>query len=102
MYEQFQFLNWVKQTLDACVNTAEIRNGKLFRCVWREGTVWGTEGTEKQSCARFCHDSGGELEQIQFLLRHVSVQTTEKYLGYKQRFREAVNDRNRTCFQLRK
>jgi len=29
----------------------------------------------------FCHDSGGELEQIQFLLGHVSVQTTEKYLG---------------------
>jgi hypothetical protein len=26
------------------------------------------------------HDSGGELEQIQFLPGHVSVQTTEKYL----------------------
>ena len=36
---------------------------------------------------------GGELEQIQFLLGHVSVQTTEKYLGFKQRFRHAVNDR---------
>jgi integrase len=45
------------------------------------------------SCARFCHDSGGELEQIQFLLGHVSVQTTEKYLGCKQRLRQAVNDR---------
>jgi site-specific recombinase XerD len=33
------------------------------------------------------------LEQIQFLLGHVSVQTTERYLGCKQRFREAVNDR---------
>jgi hypothetical protein len=31
--------------------------------------------------------------QIQFLLRYVFVQTTEKYLGCKQRFREAVNDR---------
>ena len=39
-----------------------------------------------------CHSVGGELEQIQFLLGHVSVQTTEKYLGCKQRFREAVND----------
>jgi len=27
------------------------------------------------------HDSGGELEQIQFLLGHVSVQTTERYIG---------------------
>ena len=36
--------------------------------------------------------TGGELEQIQFLLGHVSVQTTEHYLGCKQRLREAVND----------
>jgi len=43
-------------------------------------------------CARLCHASGGELEQIQFLLGHVSVQTTER-LGCKQRIRSAVNDR---------
>jgi hypothetical protein len=36
---------------------------------------------------------GGELEQIQFLLGHVSVETTERYLGCKQRLRGAVNDR---------
>ena len=36
--------------------------------------------------------AGGELEQIQFLLGHVSVQTTEKYLGSKQKLRIAVND----------
>jgi len=33
------------------------------------------------------------LKQIQFLLGHVSVQTTEKYLGCKQRLHEAVNDK---------
>jgi hypothetical protein len=33
------------------------------------------------------------MEQIQFLLGHVSVQTTEKYLGCKQRLRGAANDR---------
>jgi site-specific recombinase XerD len=38
-----------------------------------------------RSCARLCHSAGGELEQIQFLLGHVSVQTTEKYLRCKQR-----------------
>jgi site-specific recombinase XerD len=46
----------------------------------------------RRSCARLCHSAGGELEQIQFLLGHNSVQTTERYLGCKQRFREAVND----------
>jgi hypothetical protein len=34
----------------------------------------------------------GELEQIQFLLGHASVQTTERYLGCKQKLRHAVND----------
>jgi len=46
----------------------------------------------RRTCARLCHVSGGELDQIQFLLGHVSVQTTERYLGCKQRIREAVND----------
>jgi site-specific recombinase XerD len=108
--------DWVKQTVDDWLTAAVIRQGKLFRCVCRQGAVWGTEITEKvvwhvvkeyarrlgvsklaphdlrRSCARLCHSAGGELEQIQFLLGHVSVQTTEKYLGCKQRLREAVND----------
>jgi hypothetical protein len=37
--------------------------------------------------------AGGELEQIQFLLGHVSVQTTERYLGCTQRIAVAVNDK---------
>jgi hypothetical protein len=50
-----------------------------------------------------CHDSGGELEQIQFLLGHASVQTTERYLGCKQNLGSPVNDRFklRTGVQLR-
>ena len=46
----------------------------------------------RRTCARLCHSAGGELEQIQFLLGHVSIQTTERYLGCKQRIRAAVND----------
>jgi len=47
----------------------------------------------RRTCARLRHQAGGELEQIQFLLGHVSVQTTERYLGCKQRLRNAVNDK---------
>ncbi|MGD0135552.1 MAG: hypothetical protein ABSE57_26190 [Bryobacteraceae bacterium] len=38
----------------------------------------------RRTCARFGHLPGGELEQIQCLLWHLSVQTTERYLSCKQ------------------
>jgi integrase len=47
----------------------------------------------RRTCARLWHASGGELEQIQFLLGHISIQTTERDLGCKQRIRAGVNDR---------
>jgi integrase len=47
----------------------------------------------RRTCARLCHLAGGELDQIQFLLGHVSIQTTEQYLGCKQKLRFAVNDK---------
>jgi hypothetical protein len=47
----------------------------------------------RRTCARLCHAADGELEQIQFLLGHASVQTTERYIGCKQRLSFAVNDR---------
>jgi site-specific recombinase XerD len=108
--------DWVKQTIDRWMGAAGLSQGRVFRRVCRTGLSWGSAMTEKvvwhvvkqyanrlgisklaphdlrRSCARLCHSAGGELEQIQFLLGHASVQTTERYLGCKQRFREAVND----------
>jgi site-specific recombinase XerD len=46
----------------------------------------------RRSCAKMCRAAGGELEQIQFLLGHASVQTTERYLGTKQDLVRAPND----------
>ena len=41
----------------------------------------------RRTCARLCHLAGGELDQIQFLLGDTSIQTTERYLGCKQKLR---------------
>jgi hypothetical protein len=43
--------------------------------------------------ARLGHLAGGELDQIRFLLDPVSIQTTERYFGCKQRLRSAGNHR---------
>lgn len=43
--------------------------------------------------ARGFHLAGGELDRIHFLLGHVSIQTTGRYLGCKQKPRGGVNDR---------
>src|SRR5215469_15670672 len=47
----------------------------------------------RRTCAKLCRESGGDLEQIQFLLGHASIQTTERYLGSRQNLKEAVNHR---------
>jgi site-specific recombinase XerD len=108
---------WVKAGIDAWMTAASIKNGVLLRSINKAGRVWGCGFSPKviwgvvkekakicaiptlaphdlrRTCARLCHQAGGELEQIQFLLGHDSVQTTERYLGCKQRFHNAVNDR---------
>jgi integrase len=45
-----------------------------------------------RTCAKLCRKSGGDLEQIRFLLGHSSIQTTERYLGSEQEIAIAVND----------
>src|SRR5260370_33792461 len=107
---------WAKRAVDEWTAAAGINRGTIFRRVSRLDKIWGDRITPKaiwhvvkaaakraeienlaphdlrRTCARLCHLAGGELEQIQFLLGHASVQTTERYLGCKQRLSQAVND----------
>ena len=108
---------WCKGLLDLWLTDSGVDEGRMFRRILKNGyrqdagvtpnVVWDVVKRcaknaridhlapydLRRSCARLCHDLGGELEQIQFLLGHASVQTTERYIGCKQKLREAVNDR---------
>jgi integrase len=107
---------WVKVAIDAWTTLAGISGGAVFRSVNRgseirdsalnEKVVWqlirpyaeaaGVPGIAphdcRRTCAKLCRAAGGELEQIQMLLGHASVQTTERYLGTKQDLINAPND----------
>jgi integrase len=109
--------SWVKGAVDEWLEVSGIKEGCVFRAINKVGKVSGNGMTPKviwemvrrsarqagianlaphdlrRTCARLCHLAGGELEQIQFLLGHVSIQTTERYLGCKQKLRCAVNDK---------
>jgi integrase len=75
-----------------CV-TANVVWYAVKRCARQAGLVNLAPHDLRRTCARLCHDCSGELEQIRFLLGHASVQTTERYIGSKQKLQDAVNDR---------
>jgi integrase len=107
---------WVKVAVDAWTEAASVVEGPVLRRIARgdqvrpermsEKVVWqllqpyavaaGVPGIAphdlRRSCAKMCRAAGGELEQIQLLLGHSSVQTTERYLGTKQDLVHAPND----------
>ncbi|HEY7335053.1 MAG TPA: tyrosine-type recombinase/integrase [Bryobacteraceae bacterium] len=108
--------SWVKVAIDAWTIAAAVAEEHVFRPVIRgdrlsgerlgEKVVWqmlreyaaeiGIPGLAphdlRRTCAKLCRAAGGELEQIQMLLGHASVQTTERYLGAKQDLVHAPND----------
>jgi len=108
---------WVKQSVNQWIAAAGLTKGPLLRPVSKAGkvgetglgdwSVWSVvERCAKEigikefgphdlrrTCANLCRKSGGDLEQIKFLLGHSSIHTTERYLGSEQEIAVAVNDR---------
>jgi integrase len=107
---------WCKALIDIWIRSAGLTEGRVFKpisgssirpdsdvtvsVVWyavkRYARLIGFNSLAphdlRRTCARLCHGAGGELEQIQFLLGHASVQITERYIGCRRNFRNAVND----------
>ena len=92
---------WVKVAIDAWTTDAGVTEGSVFRPINRADGVQGSALSEKvvwqllqqyaaaismpgiaphdlrRTFAKMCRAAGGELEQIQLLLGHASVSTTQ-------------------------
>jgi len=104
--------DWVKRAIDSWTKAAKITEGKLIRqlTLAPEGLsqqgIWDIVHKAaakigvpnfgphdlRRTCARLCREKGGDIEQIQFMLGHASLVTTQRYLGSMQNLKTAVND----------
>jgi integrase len=104
--------DFVKVAIDEWIAVAKINSGLLIRrtTLAPEGlstyALWhivhqtaakiGIENLGphdlRRTCAGLCFKNGGEIQQIQFMLGHASIVTTQRYLGSIQGLYVAVND----------
>lgn len=92
---------WVKQAIDAWTAVAKIRAGRLIRqttlapegmsgeAIWhivhklglRIGIANFGPHDLRRTCAKHCRARGADIEQIQIMLGHADIRTTQRYLG---------------------
>jgi integrase len=106
---------WVMSSIRDWLTAACISSGPLFCALNRHGQLSGRSLSEqaildtvryygelvgirvsphdlRRTCAKLCRSFGGEIEQIQLLLGHSSVQVTAKYLEGSADYSVAAND----------
>jgi integrase len=104
--------SWVKQAIDGWLRETKMKSGRLVRQLTLKPEGLSTQGIWdivskaaqkigvkhfgphdlRRTCARLCKEQGGDIEQIQYLLGHASVLTTQRYLGTVHNLKHAVND----------
>jgi integrase len=103
---------WVMVAIDQWRAAAKITGGRLIRRLTlaagglSEYAIWEIVSHAaakigvtnlgphdlRRTCAKLCRSKGGDIEQIQFMLGHESIRTTQLYLGTMQNLETAVND----------
>jgi len=106
---------WAKAAVDKWALSAGLSTGRIFRELSRTGRIIREELTPqgirnivnlygrklsltvaphdcRRTCAKLAHKGGAGLEQIQLMLGHASLMTTERYLGVKQNLTDAPCD----------
>jgi site-specific recombinase XerD len=108
--------DWCKAAIDEWTQAAHIKNGCIFRRIWRgahpvDGKMsaqaiydvvsiyaqkLGFDNLAPHDCrrtfAKLAHTGGSPIEQIQYSLGHASIRTTEIYLGIEQNLIDAPCD----------
>jgi len=107
---------WARVALDRWLNTSQLKEGAMFRAVDRNGTprmsrlsapmvaaIVRSYGKQvglkisprdlRRTCAALCRSRGADLEQIQLLLGHSSIQMTEQFLATPPKLMKAPNGR---------
>lgn len=108
--------DWVRLAIVDWLHATGIAKGAVFRSLSRHGKL-GTRPLSEESvklilshygtlcghpnlrphdarrtCARLCRTGNAALEDVQELLGHSSIQTTERYLGRTEGFRRAITN----------
>jgi site-specific recombinase XerD len=108
---------WIKKGIVEWGNSANLSSGRIFRKVHKSNKAFGEsispqaiykiirEYADKldkekriaphdlrRTFAHLSYDGGSEIDQVQLSLGHSSIQTTENYLGIKQKLKDAPSD----------